>query len=803
MNLKTTAKKVLVLIILASIVGCSRMHKQHYVPMSHEKRATERSEWPNSETLTRFSIIEFDDYGDYWDKAQVQEARLNAEDLEGRQVLLIFFIHGWRHNARANDSNLQAFGAAVRHLGANPEICRELSQATSAVLMEQMPCAVHGVYISWRGESIGSSLPIDYLSFWERKSAARRVSSVPATSTILMLLSQLRQHDQARWQKERQYWPNYVSWTSSRRSRTVLTGHSFGARFLESALAQALIARMEDFSGSDPGEILKQIENDLDTQDDIAAQVEIRVDSAQERVSEMSNEIADLTAALEKQELEVQRSEVDRTNIIDRTVALAQRPQFAEAQTQFHRVPRTGTRSASAAIDEGRAILEECTRDKGMGAAGQTLLESLRSLQSAHQQLFAFRISRDWVENVLARCTEQPSNPIGVRLAEFKRQIAEAEGRIRDNMGEAARECGLTSTDPFDDLVKEYTLFDIAALDYDFARIERVAPFGMVARTEARESICGKNFERTMLMSQIQQLQARLEESQRSLEYITTAKVTLENLSAQQRCRHRVAAEDLVNSILERVLPPYDLAIMLNPATEGIRAVQISEALNSWSTEYYDLLGVQNHQTPALHIFSSMADRDTRRRFPRATQIGQYMSLAPRARVDPRQYRSFSSQTDITQEALVRLPLPFVEGAVTHEIVVQHGTKFSGQDPQFPSNQGLSYAEGFLSALKGSQGGWAIRDRGASQSHSESQPDTRRSVWIITANGDFVKDHGDVFGQATGELVGKLLATNSLRSLECGEGASRLTVCSILKRLEDGQCENHYIGSRDGQPPVL
>ena len=65
------------------------------------------------------AIVEFDDQGRCYDRGQMDTmaARLDAlapEDAsDGQDVILVTFVHGWKHDARSNDDNLSAFRVLV------------------------------------------------------------------------------------------------------------------------------------------------------------------------------------------------------------------------------------------------------------------------------------------------------------------------------------------------------------------------------------------------------------------------------------------------------------------------------------------------------------------------------------------------------------------------------------------------------------------------------------------------------------------------------------------------------------------
>ena len=61
------------------------------------------------------AIVEFDDQGRCYDRGQIDAVaeRLDAlapEDArQGQDVILVAFVHGWKHDARTDDDNLSAF----------------------------------------------------------------------------------------------------------------------------------------------------------------------------------------------------------------------------------------------------------------------------------------------------------------------------------------------------------------------------------------------------------------------------------------------------------------------------------------------------------------------------------------------------------------------------------------------------------------------------------------------------------------------------------------------------------------------
>ena len=157
----------------------------------------------------RLSFVEFDEKGDFWDRAQLAIAAYRIRR-SPKPVLLVTYIHGWHHNAAdrpeggKNPGDVETFKCLLSQLAAS-ESTRGLD--------------VHGVYIGWRGRLFQG--PLDYVTFLNRKTAATRVAGTPVTETIFELIRQARKRA-----------PGI--------SKTVVIGHSFGALVLEKAMAQAV-----------------------------------------------------------------------------------------------------------------------------------------------------------------------------------------------------------------------------------------------------------------------------------------------------------------------------------------------------------------------------------------------------------------------------------------------------------------------------------------------------------------------------------------------------------------------------------
>src|SRR6185503_9131783 len=133
-----------------------------------------------------------------------------------KSELVVWYIHGWKHNAHDHDSDLQAFRMVIEALDREQ---RELGENGRHVL---------GVYIGWDGAVGPSSLR--NLTFWNRKRAADRISQSAVLKRIFASTSY------ARMEAREELTSNDL---------TIMIGHSFGARILYSATSQVLLDEVQ------------------------------------------------------------------------------------------------------------------------------------------------------------------------------------------------------------------------------------------------------------------------------------------------------------------------------------------------------------------------------------------------------------------------------------------------------------------------------------------------------------------------------------------------------------------------------
>jgi hypothetical protein len=175
--------------------------------------ASHQKPWPGVKvdgqtSAKNIAVIEFDEQGDFWDTAQLKRGIDLIKSTP--RPLLVTYVHGWRHDARASDTDLQRF----------KEFIDELNHKKPA---GYTAC---GLYIGWRGASVdeaypGASLVPALASFWNRKRATERVADIGLCRVLTQTAS-------TAWKRD---------------GRVVAIGHSFGGRILEKAVGMSAAAQ--------------------------------------------------------------------------------------------------------------------------------------------------------------------------------------------------------------------------------------------------------------------------------------------------------------------------------------------------------------------------------------------------------------------------------------------------------------------------------------------------------------------------------------------------------------------------------
>lgn len=167
----------------------------------------------------RLAVVEFDDQGRCYDRGQMDAVAKSLNDLmqDEKDVILLVFVHGWKHDARSDDENLSEFRRLLARVDQHERGAAAPGQARPVL----------GVFVGWRGMSeYGIGEVVADGTFWGRQAAGHRVS----TGSVRELFGRFRHYRNHRLKHE-----------PGGKPLLVIAGHSFGGMIVYSALAQSLI----------------------------------------------------------------------------------------------------------------------------------------------------------------------------------------------------------------------------------------------------------------------------------------------------------------------------------------------------------------------------------------------------------------------------------------------------------------------------------------------------------------------------------------------------------------------------------
>ncbi|MDN7176573.1 hypothetical protein M0D69_00750 [Caballeronia sp. SEWSISQ10-4 2] len=209
-------------------------------------------------------VVEFDDQGWlYPDRpasatqpaetpsGQIEHVMKRLRQLldDGDDLSIIVFVHGWKHDADVDDSNVDIFRHLLQTFAGD-----ELYQASHGGKRRK----VVGIYVAWRGASWPGkdSGPVMDLSFWGRKEAARRVSVGSARELFARMRAMQRYYNATPAGENKALGPQNEQSVNRPRIRTLMIGHSFGALILFAATSGPLtevLSAQDDLPGTDGG----------------------------------------------------------------------------------------------------------------------------------------------------------------------------------------------------------------------------------------------------------------------------------------------------------------------------------------------------------------------------------------------------------------------------------------------------------------------------------------------------------------------------------------------------------------------
>ncbi len=213
--------------IIFGLIGCSPLKQYREVTNECSSNITDADKKCGTQAIQRvetakgnsyqLGFIEFDDQGQLWDRDKQKKYvidRINAA-AESQDLVMVVFVHGWKHSAAPDDPNINTFRSVLADLADTELIMNKNTKAK--------PRNIFGVYLGWRGGSINIPF-IEDLTFWDRKNTAHKVGHGGVTEVLSDL-------ERIRNRKPKQG-------NSENRTKLAIIGHSFGGTVLNSALVQ-------------------------------------------------------------------------------------------------------------------------------------------------------------------------------------------------------------------------------------------------------------------------------------------------------------------------------------------------------------------------------------------------------------------------------------------------------------------------------------------------------------------------------------------------------------------------------------
>jgi pimeloyl-ACP methyl ester carboxylesterase len=182
-------------------------------------------------------VLQLTDSGELVDRGRWTDALYELKKVPKPKRVFVY-VHGWRHNSDPHDSDLAQFTKLIARAGDSEKAAGDKRH-------------VVGIYVGW---DAATPIPIlEYVTFWDRKRTADRISQSAIFAKLIgAVRSILNQQEATR------------SPASSTKDQLVVIGHSFGARIVYSALAQAMIIQVQAAHPGERGGIYKPIVGTVD-----------------------------------------------------------------------------------------------------------------------------------------------------------------------------------------------------------------------------------------------------------------------------------------------------------------------------------------------------------------------------------------------------------------------------------------------------------------------------------------------------------------------------------------------------------
>lgn len=190
----------------------------------------------------KLAFVEFDDQGWFYRYQENNDRghgvavasqmalleKLLEEEGRSRDLIIVAYVHGWKHDAHVCDEDVCCFRDVLRQI--QQDEIRERGAAARKVI---------GVYVGWRGREVDGSGNAQYVTFYSRKNAATHV----ALGSVRELFAWLGKFHRA---QNRPLKDPASAPERQRRTRLVTIGHSFGGLILYAAVSPWLLQSVVD-----------------------------------------------------------------------------------------------------------------------------------------------------------------------------------------------------------------------------------------------------------------------------------------------------------------------------------------------------------------------------------------------------------------------------------------------------------------------------------------------------------------------------------------------------------------------------
>jgi len=169
-------------------------------------------------------FIEFTERGNLYDRESVDDVlRLVQEQAQRDRGAAVFvFVHGWKHNAKHNDSNVVQFREFLSRAAENEVVGKR---------------KVIGIYLGWRGAF--TNVPVlKEATYWARKSVAQEVGAGGATEIFAKLHQILVAQP---YNQNASEVAQLTTQPAQYKNSFVVIGHSFGGGIVLSAFLGRVI----------------------------------------------------------------------------------------------------------------------------------------------------------------------------------------------------------------------------------------------------------------------------------------------------------------------------------------------------------------------------------------------------------------------------------------------------------------------------------------------------------------------------------------------------------------------------------